>query len=99
MSRSQTTTPYPLKGGCQSISSASASARTSSGVSDQTRFVAIAATEAVHYGFGDSTVTATTADTYLPSNGEHFVRISPGQYVAVIRETTDGTVKVSEFAG
>lgn len=65
----------------------------------QTRFVTIATDTAVHYALGDSSVTATTADTFLPENGEHFIRILPGQFVAVIRSTADGTVKVSEFAG
>lgn len=99
MSRANTTTPYPLKGECQSITTSGTSARTSAGVTDQTRFVAIAATEAVHYGLGDSAVTATSADTYLAGGAEHFIRINPGQYVAAIQVSTGGTVYVSEFAG
>lgn len=99
MSRAQTTTPYPVKGGCQSITTSGTTARTSAGVGAQTRFVAIFATEAAHYAFGDSAVTATTADTYIGQGGEHFVRILPGQYVAAIQSTAGGTVKVSEFAG
>lgn len=94
-----TTTPYPIKGGCQSITTSGTSARTSAGVGAQTRFVVISATEAAHYAFGDSTVTATTSDTYIAASTEHFVRILPGQYVAAIQSTAGGTVKVSEFAG
>ncbi|HKL22139.1 MAG TPA: hypothetical protein VJ904_10050 [Tichowtungia sp.] len=99
MSRSHTTTPYPIAGGCQSISATASSARTSAGVDSQTRFVTIATDEAVHYRLGDSSVAATTSDTFLPANGEHFIRILPGQYVAAIRSSADATVKVSEFAG
>lgn len=89
--------PTPIAGGCQSITTSGVSARTSAGVSEQTRKVVIAATQAAHYRFGGSGVTATTADTYLPAGAEHLVRIAPGQYVAAIQSTAGGTVFVSEM--
>jgi len=99
MSRANTTTPYPIAGGCQSITTSGTSARTSSGVGSQTRFVVIEATEAAHYALGDDSVVATTSDTYIGAGKDHFIRILPGQYVAAIQATTGGSVKVSEFAG
>lgn len=91
--------PYPIGGGCQSITTGAASARTASGVGAQTRAVAIAASEDTHYRFGDSAVVATTADTFIRGGGEHHVRIHPGQYVAAIQNTTAGTLFVSELDG
>lgn len=98
MSRSSTEVPYPLQGGCQSISASTTAARTSSGVGAQTRKVLITTDVGGHYVFGGSTVTATTADTYLPANSEHFVQIRSGQYVSFKAASGTGTVYVSEFA-
>ena len=75
------------------------SARTSSGVGTQTRMVLLAADTACHYVFGNSSVNATTSDTYLPANAEHLVRIAPGQYVAAIQSSAAGTLQVSEMDG
>ena len=89
--------PYPL-GTTQAVAFGAASARTSNGVDAQTRVVTLSATEACFYAFGDSSVAATSAaGTYLPANGEHLVRIRPGQYVAAIQESTGGNLFVSEF--
>jgi hypothetical protein len=99
MSRSTALLPTPLSGAHQAVSTGAASARTAAGVGDQTRAVLISCDEACHYRFGDSASVATSADTYLPASGEHFVRISPGQYVAVIQSSVAGTLHISEMAG
>lgn len=96
MSRSDTRVPYPL-GVSQSITTSGTSARTSSGVGAQTRHVMIYASADAYYNFGDSAVTATTSDTFIPAGGEHYVQIRGGQYVAAIQDSAAGVVKVSEF--
>lgn len=88
--------PGPIVGGHQSVSYG-ASQRTASGVGDQTRLVLISTTTAAHYAFGGSGVVATTSDTYIPAEGEHLVRIAPGQYVAFIQESAAGVGHVSEM--
>lgn len=98
MSDGQITTPVPVPGGCQSVTTSGTSARTETGVGAYTKFVNIEAVgAALHYRFGDASVVATTADTYLAADSSHFVRISPSQYVAAIQSTAAGTMKVSEF--
>ena len=97
MSRGHPRVPRPLPGLCQTITTSGASARTLSGVGDQTRVALIAATQAAHYAFGDSAVVATTSDTFIPAGGEHLVTISPGQFVAAIQVDTAGSVFVSEM--
>lgn len=97
MSRSDTSVPYPL-GVSQAVSFTDSSARTSAGVGEFTRKVALSTDQDCYYVFGDSAVTATTSGTFLRAGGEHFVQIRGGQYVAAIRDTTSGTLHVSEFA-
>ena len=99
MSRGNARVPTPVPGGCQTIATTAATARTTSGVGEQTRQVAITATAAAHYRFGGSSVVATTSDTYIGAGAEHLVRIAPSQYVAAIRSTADGSVFVSEMDG
>lgn len=96
MSRSDTRVPYPL-GVSQSVSVASTSARTAAGVGEFTRHVMIYSSGDAYYNFGDSSVTATTSDTFIPAGAEHFVQIRGNQYVAFIRDSADGTAHVSEF--
>lgn len=88
--------PYPL-GVSQAVSVVTASARTAAGVGEFTRKVMIYSSGDAYYNFGDSTVTATTSDTFIPAGSEHFVQIRGGQYVAFIRDSADGTAHVSEF--
>lgn len=97
MSKTEGRVPLPVRGGCQSITTSGTSARTSSALGDQSRKVLIAATEGAHYVFGGSGAVATSADTYIPGGGEHFVRIRPGSHVAAIQASTAGTVYVSEM--
>lgn len=96
MSRGDARVPFPL-GVSQTVSVASSSARTSAGVGDQTRKVMIYCSVDAFYNLGGSTVTATTSNTFIPAGSEHFIQIRPGQYVAFIRDSADGTAKVSEF--
>lgn len=96
MSRSDTRVPYPL-GVSQSITTSGTTARTSAGVGTFTRHVMIYSSQDAYYNFGDSTVTATTSDTFIPAGGEHFVQIRGGQYIAAIQDSAAGVVKVSEF--
>ena len=91
--------PYPIPGGHQTVTTSGTSARTSTGVGPQTRSVVLTCDEACHYRFGGATVDATTADTYLPANGEHYVRIPPGNYVAAIQDSAGGTLHISEMDG
>jgi hypothetical protein len=90
--------PYPLKGGCQTVTVGGTSARTTAGVGSQTRVAIIASTTDAHYAFGDSAVTATTSDTFIIAGSEHYVQIQPGQYVAFIQNSAGGTAAVSEMA-
>jgi hypothetical protein len=100
MSRAHTVVPYPLEGGCQSITTSGTSARTSNGVGAQTRYILVKCVDAdAHYVLGDSSCTATTSDTHIGAGDVQFIRIIPGQYVAAIQSASAGTVYVSEFAG
>ena len=91
--------PRPLAGAHQTFTTGVSSARTTSGVGDQTRAVLVTCDEACHYVFGDGAVDATTSDTFLPANSEHYVRIAPGQYVAAIQSSAAGAFHVSELDG
>lgn len=52
----------------QSITSSGTSARNSADFDAGTAFVVVTSDTAVHFGFGDSSVAATTADSFLPAN-------------------------------
>jgi hypothetical protein len=97
MSKFDARVPFPL-GVSQSINVVTASARTSAGVGAFTRVVLIYSSTDAYYNFGDSTVTATTSDTFIPAGSEHLVQIRGGQYVAAIRNSADGVMKISEMA-
>ena len=96
MSRSDARVPYPL-GVSQSITVTSSSDTTAAGVGEFTRHVMIYSSQDAYYKLGDSSVTATTSSTFIPAGGEHYVQIRGGQYVAAIRSSADGVMKVSEF--
>jgi len=87
------------------VSVTAASARTGADIgadeASQVYKILIASSVPAHYRLGDATVTATTADTFIPEGGEHLVRCVPGQRVAFIRASIaagDGTSYVSEMA-
>ncbi len=88
--------PFPL-GVCQSITVGGTSARTTSGVGEQTRKAMIYSSEDAYYALGGAAVVATAASTFIPAGSEHFIQIRGGQYVAAIQDSAGGVVKVSEF--
>lgn len=95
-SRNDARLPYPKDDGYQAVSFTASSARTSAGVGEQTRQVVLYADQDCHIAYGDSAVTATTSDFFLPASVVMFLQIRPGQYVAAIRSSADGTLHVSE---
>ena len=96
MSRGDARVPFPL-GVSQTVAVASSSARTTNAVGAETRRVMIYSSTDAFYNLGDATVTATSSNTFIPAGSEHFIQIRPGQRVAFIRDSADGTAKVSEF--
>jgi hypothetical protein len=87
-------------GGAHSIAATASSARTGPFNAD-TRIVSLYATSPVYIKFGDSTVTATTADHYFPSGVYYDFAIGGGAvpqygYIAALRVSADGTLYVSE---
>jgi hypothetical protein len=96
MSRADARVPRPL-GVSQEITVAATSGRTPNGVGNATERVMIYSSVDAYYVFGGSTVTATTAHTFIPAGAEHFVTIAPGSFVAAIRRSDDGFIEVSEF--
>ncbi|MBU6234272.1 MAG: hypothetical protein KGQ41_00365 [Alphaproteobacteria bacterium] len=77
-------------------------ARNSTAFSSNTRVVSVYATGAVYLRFGDSTVTATSADHYFPAGVYYDFAIGGGKVgqltnLAVLRaDASDCTVYVSE---
>ena len=67
----------------------------SSAFGSQTYQVRIAASAACFYKVGDGTPTAAATDVYLPANVVEYVKVTPGQKVAVFSATTQ-TVSVTE---
>jgi hypothetical protein len=85
------------------ITSSPTSARNSLAFADSTRVVSLYATQAVFVRFGDSSVTATSADHYFPAGIYYDVSIGGektghASHLAVISAGTNGTVYVSEKA-
>lgn len=89
-------------GGSYAIAATASSARNSTAFGADTQVISICPTVAVFIKCGSSTVTATTADHYIPAGLYYDIAIGgDGQkqnnYLAVIRaETTDGIVYISE---
>lgn len=67
----------------------------SSAFGSQTYQIRIAPAAACFYKVGDGTPTAAATDAYLPANWVEFVKVSPGQKVAVFSATVQ-TVSVTE---
>ena len=88
--------PFPL-GVSQTVAVAASSARTTNAVGEFVRVAMIYSSTDAYYNLGDATVTATTSNTFIPAGAEHFIQIRGGQRVAFIRDSADGTAKVSEF--
>lgn len=98
-------TPIPVlrlkNGGAQNITSTATSARNGTAFNAETRVVSLYATQDVYINFGDSAVTATTADHFYPAGLYYDFAIGgdgTGHYthLAVLRATTNGTVYLSE---
>jgi len=70
---------------------------TSTAISIGVNAVRLAANVGCHVVIGDGTPVATTADAYLPPNEPESFVAAPGQKVAVIRDTTDGFLTVTEL--
>lgn len=86
----------PVDAGYQSVSITATSAATSNAVGAQTYAVALFCDQDVHIRFGSSP-TALTTDLFLPASTMVFFPIAPGEKVAGIRNSADGTLHVSEL--
>jgi hypothetical protein len=77
------------------IAANSTSQRMSSACStDKIRF---ATTTAIHYAVGNSSVTASAANAIVPANTIYDEFVGVGNWVAVIRDTADGNVSLTEL--
>lgn len=88
--------------GAHQISFTASSARNSTVFNTVTRAVQLWATEDAFIRFGDSTVTAVTTDHFLPQNQMMLYAIggdsvAQSTNVAAIRDTTNGTLHVTEL--
>lgn len=95
-SRNDARVPYPVNGGTQSVSFTAASAATTNAIGNQTRRVSLFADQDCHVRF-DGTPVAVTTDFFLPASVQIMLAIRPGQKVAAIRNSADGTLYVSEL--
>ena len=95
-SRNDARVPKPKTGGTQSASFTGTSAAISTAVGTQTRRVLVYADQDCHIQFAKTPV-ATTADTFLAATTQIMLGINPGEKVAAIRATADGTLYVSEL--
>jgi len=64
----------------------------------QTYKIRVVATTDCRIRIGDGTPVAVTADSYLPALSEVCFTVTPGQKVAAIRVSTDGSLNVTELA-
>lgn len=95
-SRNDARVPFPVNAGTQTAAFTATSAAISNAVGDQTRRVSLYATQDCHVRF-EKTPTALTTDFFLPASTQIMLGIRPGQKVAAIRASTDGTLYVSEL--
>ena len=93
-SRGEQSHYYP--GAVQIVSVATASAAITNPVGAQTMVVRIVSTTACHYRFAKVPVAVTT-DSLLPANVVEYLSIKPGEKVAFIRISGDGTASVTEM--
>lgn len=95
-SRNDARVPYPVNGGCQTAAFLATSVAISTAVGAQTRRVTLYATQDCHVRF-DATPVAVTTDFFLPASTQIMLAIRPGEKVAAIRASADGTLYVSEL--
>lgn len=87
----------PMDGLYQSVSFTATSARTTNAVSAQTYAVMLYADQDCHIRFGNGSPTAVTTDCFLPKESAVLFPIAPGEKIAAIRNSADGTLHVSEL--
>lgn len=59
---------------------------------------AVSATSGVRIQVGDGTPTAAAASPYLPVNWVEYIKVSPGQKIAVLsNDTVTGTLSITEL--
>ncbi len=83
------------------ISIGASSARNAIAFDNETRIIGLYSDVGVFISFGDSSITATTNDHYLPANtyydlsigGDHSMHYT---HIAAIQETSSGTLYISE---
>ena len=75
-----------------------ASSAASAAFGSQTYKVRLLATTDCRVRIGDGTPTAVAADTYLPALSVEYFTVTPGQKVAAIRQSADGTLNVTEIS-
>ena len=89
---------YGLRHGTtQTISVASASVPTNDAFGASTEYVRVVSTVNCHITFGGSP-TATTSLPYLPAGEIEIIKVSPGEKIAAIRNSADGTLFCTELS-
>jgi len=83
-------------GTTQTITTSGSSAAISTAFATGTTVVRIVATEDVNIKFG-STPTATTSDPFIPANQVEYFKVTAGEKVAAIQNSTAGTCYVTEM--
>lgn len=76
----------------QSVAVGGSSASAANKLGPETQQIRIAANTACHVKVGDGSISATTADPFLPANWVEYIMVTPGQSVAAIEASTNGLV-------
>ena len=82
-------------GTTQKVSVVTSSVAVTNPFGGQTYVVRIVSATACHYRIGGSPVAVIT-DSLLPANVIEYIRVNPGEKIAFIRVTGDGTAIVTE---
>jgi len=89
---------YGLRHGTtQTISVASSSAAVSNAFGAGTEYIRVVSTTNCHITFA-GTPTATTSLPYLPAGEIEIIKVSPGEKMAAIRTSGDGTLFCTELS-
>ena len=89
---------YGLRHGTtQTISVAASSAAVSNAFGSGTEFLRVVSTTNCHITFA-ATQTATTSLAYLPAGEIEIIKVSPGEKIAAIRTSGDGTLYATELS-
>ena len=89
---------YGLRHGTtQTISVAASSAAISTAFGTQTEYARVVSTTNCHIVFAGSP-TAATSDAYLPAGEIEIIKVSPGEKIAAIRTSGDGTLYATELS-